>query len=104
MALCVRIMDHFRFLLEPFGIDQGPIPFYSDSKVAIDLINRGYMSASTRHLLISFHTVKEAQDAGHIRLVKIPGEDNPADLFTKALPRVTHEKHTATVLNDSIFD
>ena len=38
-----------------------------------------------------------------IRLFKIAGEDNPADLFTKALPRVTHEKHTASVLNNAKF-
>ena len=39
---------------------------------------------------------------GTMLIRKIPGEDNPADLLTKSLPRGTHEKHTAFVLQDVV--
>ena len=36
----------------------------------------------------------------NIMLQHVPGADNPADLFTKPLPKSEFAKHVATILND----
>ena len=43
--------------------------------------------------------MRELRGAGIVRVRHIPGESNPADLFTKILSRQTFEKHRKTVLN-----
>ena len=52
---------------------------------------------------VSFNEIKEKVDDKEISLFHIPGAENPSDILTKPLPRVTHNKHMDTVLNDSSF-
>ena len=58
------------------------------------------MSLSTKHLHLAFHEIKEHIDEGHIKLIHVAGTDNPADLLTKPLGRVLHEKHANTIFRD----
>ena len=76
------------------------MPIHTDSNVVVKMIERGYLSSDTKHLRIAFHEVKDAVSDGTIKLYHIPGEDNPADIVTKSLPRVTHEKHADFLLQD----
>ena len=100
MAAAVRKIETFRYVLEEMGFYQKCVPFFSDSRVAIDMVKRGHLSEATKHLRISFHTVLDAVKAGEVSLTHTPGEDNRSDLLTKSLPRETHEKHTASILQD----
>ena len=43
--------------------------------------------------------MREMRGAGLVSVRHIPGEMNPADLFTKILSRQTFEKHRRVVLN-----
>ena len=43
--------------------------------------------------------MRELRGAGRVTVRHIPGETNPADLFTKVLSRQVFEKHRKTVLN-----
>ena len=43
--------------------------------------------------------MRELRGAGVVRVRHIPGESNPADLFTKILTRQPFEKHRKVVLN-----
>jgi len=43
-------------------------------------------------------TVHERVAEGHIHLEHVEGAKNPADLFTKALPRAAFERHRFTVM------
>ena len=43
--------------------------------------------------------MRELRGAGRVTVRHIPGETNPADLFTKILGRQVFEKHRKTVLN-----
>ena len=52
-----------------------------------------------RHDAICYHKVREAQAAGILRVGRIPGEFNLADLFTKT----TMTGNTRHNLVDSIF-
>ena len=43
--------------------------------------------------------MRELRGAGVTNVKHVPGEHNPADLFTKVLSRQPFEKHRRTVLN-----
>ena len=43
--------------------------------------------------------MRELRGAGTVKVRHIPGETNPADLFTKILSRQPFEKHRKFVLN-----
>ena len=43
--------------------------------------------------------MRELWGAGVVRLRHIPGDSNPADIFTKILSRQPFEKHRKVVLN-----
>ena len=101
MAAAVRQLESYRTTLEDMGFYQRTVPMYSDSQVAIAMLERGHLSTATKHLRISFYTVLEALQAGDVSLHHIPGADNVADILTKSLPRDVHEKHTNTILQDN---
>jgi hypothetical protein len=46
-----------------------------------------------KHNAICFQKVRESAAAGTVRLAKIDGMENLADLFTKVLPTVTWKKY-----------
>ena len=50
-----------------------------------------------KHNAICYHRAREAQAAGHIRLCKILGTDNRADLFTNVLVGA-HRQHLLRML------
>ena len=43
--------------------------------------------------------MRELRGAGVVRVRHIPGETNPADIFTKILTRQPFEKHRKFILN-----
>lgn len=71
----------------------------TDSKAAYDLCHRYTSAANSRHVDRKLFKMRELRGAGRVVVKHIPGETNPADLFTKILPRQTFEKHRKTTLN-----
>ena len=66
------------------------------SKAAYDLCHRFTTAQNSRHV---DRKMRELRGAGRVTVRHIPGETNPADLFTKVLSRQVFEKHRKTVLN-----
>ena len=59
-----------------------------------------YSSAQhSRHIDRKLFKMRELRGAGRVTIKHIPGEENPADLFTKILSRQPFEKHRKFVLN-----
>ena len=71
----------------------------TDSKAAFDLCNRFTSAQNSRHVDRKLFKMRELRGAGRITGRHIPGETNPADLFTKILTRQPFEKHRKFVLN-----
>ena len=71
----------------------------TDSKAAFDLCHRFTSSQHSRHVDRKLFKMRELRGAGIVALRHIPGETNPADLFTKILTRQPFEKHRKVVLN-----
>ena len=71
----------------------------TDSKAAFDLCHRFTSAQNSRHVDRKLFKMRELRGAGRVTVKHIPGETNPADLFTKVLSRQPFEKHRKTVLN-----
>jgi hypothetical protein len=71
----------------------------TDSKAAYDLCHRFTSAQNSRHIERKTFKMRELRGAGRVVVRHIPGESNPADLFTKILSRQVFEKHRKFVLN-----
>lgn len=74
--------------IEP-ALRQDTIPLHIDNESALKLTKNPESHARTRHIDIRYHYVREEVEAGHIEPIWISGKENPADMFTKALPSRT---------------
>jgi hypothetical protein len=64
-----------------------PIEVYCDNKSARDLAENPVNHDRTKHIDIRFHRIREYILDGTIIIHHIPTENNPADLFTKAVTK-----------------
>ena len=76
-----------------------PVEVCTDSKAAYDLCHRYSAAQHTKHIDRKMFKMRELRGAGCVTVRHLPGEKDPADLFTKVLCRQDFEKHRAVVLN-----
>lgn len=75
-----------------------PIVVHEDSNACIRMIANGAMTRHTRHIGIrQQYVIKAAVSDKLIRLVKIAGTENPADMFTKELPKIKIKEYSRTL-------
>jgi len=72
-------------LLDDLGIDQDLLKINCDSMSAIYLAKNQVYHATTKHIDVKFHFVREILDEGDIKLQKIHTKENPADMLIKVL-------------------
>ena len=77
----------------------GPTPMKVDAQNVLTITHDFVSSKQTRHIARRELIVREREVEGHIRLDKVPSEDNLADMFTKALDRLPFEKLRKGVMN-----
>ena len=68
------------------------IPIFCDNTAAIALANNPIFHGRSKHIDIRHHFIRSHLQEQHFSLSHIPGNENPADIFTKGLPRPAHEK------------
>jgi hypothetical protein len=71
----------------------GTIKIYCDSKGALSKIHNPVLEDLRKHIDVSLHHVRERQEAGYVDFKWVSGEENVADMFTKALPLPAFQKH-----------
>ena len=71
----------------------------TDSKAAYDLCHRFTSAQNSRLVDRKLFKMRELRGSGRVTVRHVPGETNPADLFTKILTRQPFEKHRKTVMN-----
>ena len=76
-----------------------PVEVCTDSKAAYDLCHRFNSAQNSRHVDRKLFKMRELRGEGRVTVRHIPGETNPADLFTKILSRQVFEKHRRVVMN-----
>jgi hypothetical protein len=62
---------------------------HSDSQSAIHLVKNYAFHSRTKHIDLRYHFIRSLIEDGVLKLVKITGSKNPADMLTKP---VTTEK------------
>ena len=77
----------------------GAVNVFEDNEGTIKLAVNKHASRRTKHVYVKHHLVKDACDAGKVRVVYVRTEDQHADLFTKPLDIQKFHKHAKTVLN-----
>jgi hypothetical protein len=100
LADCAIELLHMLFLLEFLGLDVSEaVEVCTDSKAAFDLCHRFTSAQNSRHVDRKLFKMRELRGEGRVVVRHIPGETNPADLYTKILSRQPFEKHRKFSLN-----
>jgi hypothetical protein len=69
-----------------------PVRLYGDNAGAIALTKNTKHNARVKHIDIRHHYIRERVDDGDIIVEHIPSADNLADIFTKTLGKVMHNR------------
>ena len=94
LADCAIELIHIIQVVEFLGHRvEGAVEVCTDSKAAYDLCHRFTSAQNSRHVDRKLFKMRELRGAGVTTVRHIPGETNPADLFTKILSRQPFEKH-----------
>jgi len=84
LRICTEIVEALRYKLRCFGVPvEGPCDVLCDNHSVVTNSSVPTSVLNKRHNAICYHRVREAQEAGIIRVGWIEGERNVADLFTK---------------------
>ena len=73
--------------------DLGPTPLHCDCQPALDTIFKDGFSSKSKSIRLSYHNLRDLYQKHEIDPVKIPTEDNIADIMTKPIPQQQTLKH-----------
>ena len=88
---CIEQMRANKMTLMYLGVPiVGPSVLFGDNKTVVDSGTIPHAKLKKRHLMLSYHYVREAIATGSYVYTFIKGEDNPSDILSK------HWSHSAT--------
>jgi len=96
-ALCEMSKElvFLKRLLIHMGLEEyvkSPIMLYCDNQSAIELCKNAVLHKRSKHIDIAYHYTRELVEKGEIKIVYLSTECMIADILTKALPKIKHEK------------
>ena len=90
---------YYRMILAFLGFEQlQPTKVYVDNKSAMDICKTIKLNHRVRHVNVKVHYIRELINQRVIELIFIPTEFNVADVLTKALIRVLHDRHSSILI------
>ena len=69
-----------------------PTTIAGDNQGSIFIATNPVQECRTKHIDICYHYIRQMVEDGKIKVEFIPGNDNPADMFTKNLGRIKFQK------------
>jgi hypothetical protein len=91
MRVAVEMNSALRYKLRMFGIPiEGPTSILCDNDSVVKNSSLPHSTLQKKHHSISYHYVREMSARKAIRVAKIPGGSNLADLFTKTTIPTPH--------------
>ncbi|KAI1001188.1 hypothetical protein K3495_g7011 [Podosphaera aphanis] len=101
MAICLssRNLIWFYQAVKELQQSYGAI-LHADSNGAIDLSGNNKVTQRSKHIDIQYHFIR-GYVGKDFKLEYVPSSENLADLFTKALPKSTHEFLAQRILMQS---
>jgi len=101
VSQCALDCVYLRRVLALLGYPQTSATLIAqDNNACIYLVKGAGMYQRAKHIDTRIYRVRELSASGEVELYKIPGEDQPADLFTKGLPRIAFERHRRTLMGE----
>ena len=85
-------------LLQEINLLQGKVKVFSDSQSAIHLCKNPVYHERTKHVDVKYHFMRNQICNGTVEILKVPTEDNPADIATKVVT-VAKFKHCLGLLH-----
>ena len=73
------------------GVHIDTVPLYIDNNSALKLTRNPEFHSRSKHIDVKHHFIREKVDEEVITTQRVATKDNLADVFTKALPRPTHD-------------
>ena len=99
LRIAVEQIEALRYKLRMFGVPiDGPGDVYCDNQSVVESSSLPQRTLQKKHNAICFHKVRESAAMGTIRVAKVEGTENLADLFTKVLPTITRKKYLGLLL------
>ena len=87
LRTCTESIIALRYKLRMFGVPLlGPANVFCDNGAVVNSSSTVEGRLNKKHLSLCYHRVRECCAANILRIAKVAGEDNVADLFTKLLP------------------
>ena len=81
------------YLLEELGYDVSrPSLLLVDNKSAIQVAKHPEHQSTMKHVHCAYHWICDLVDQKQIAISHVPGNENPADIFTKPLGRLKFTK------------
>jgi len=72
---------------------------FGDNNGAIFMANNNHVGQRTKHIDVRYHYIRDQVQEGHIKVMKIEGENNPSDVLTKNVVEKIHNKHGPEIQN-----
>ena len=92
-----------RALLYELGYEQdGSTRLYVDNNSCIAQLDAVSSITKSRHYIVMLRQVQETRHLGIIHPYRIDSTDNPADVFTKALPTLPYWRLTTQIMGDDL--
>jgi hypothetical protein len=98
LQIAVEQLEALRHELRMFGVPiDGPADACCDNQSILDSSSLPQRTLQKKHNAVCFHKVREAAAMDVIRVAKIDGPENLADLFTKVLATMKRKKHLGSL-------
>jgi hypothetical protein len=98
LRIATEQMEALRYKLRMFGVPiDGPGDVYCDNQSVVESSSLPQRTLQKKHDAICFHKVRESVVMGMIRVAKIAGTENLADLFTKVLPGAVRKNYLSSL-------
>ena len=104
VSQCALDCVYLRRVLEIMGFkQQEPTPIAQDNAACIYLVRGAGMYNRAKHIDTRIYRIRElcSGESPEIDVYKIAGQDQPADIFTKGLPRDAFERHRLTLMGEA---
>ncbi|KAJ3502676.1 hypothetical protein NMY22_g18509 [Coprinellus aureogranulatus] len=92
LAELARQVMWVKRLFGEMGIHLTATPVCSDNQGAIFDASNAVQEKRIKHIDVRYHYIRECVEDGNLEVLFVPGSDNVADLFTKALGWVKFER------------
>ncbi len=99
LSECAKEVMFLKRILEDLGVEERTVAIYEDNVGAMNIAENNMASKRTKHIDVRYHHIRELVEKGEIEIRHLSTEKQPADMFTKNLPRTIFEKHKRFVMN-----